>query len=911
MESVTLVPTLPESCQKCKRWALMGPQYHKVLPSIYAHNPEHSNVEAVFVISSPDEENTKAGRVFDVGEAAELFHAFAQRLRINYTIVSVAMCGGQDTVSKRQIEKCREHVAPILEGMDPKCFVLLGETPRDAFLGNAVAIQDAHLNVFKYLRDGRPAVSCLLAPDPRTQFFTKNAKDLRPVLAQMFELLDKIVKGTYVPWNQECDWELINTGSRSSDMWKFKGVLEKLEMDVSFDCEFDVNNEESIMQEGKGALVTIQSAGWSPSEHKYKAVVMDVRDWDVEELRELFHMVFLGKIIVGSFLQIDMQCVWVNTAEVSPQDGNFVNGVKVECFARDWDDGQAVDFMQDQSIRGSGLKNRCARDFQFPNWGVFWHAALKRAAAKGGRGVSSEIPAEEIYTLYEYAANDAYAEIKHWRERGKRAAQDIVLAYAEFKETTITLLELSRQGMKVDVPKLEKYKTKLEGEINVLQIWLDSHPYVLNAGLTQFNSKSPLQVTAVCRHNNIVTSETETGLACVNKDTLPLLAGSKDASKRVGPTQHFFGVLWDQRRKRDMVSKFINPFLLYQNNGWVHPLYSNSKQDETSDTERGTTTSRMASNYPNVMGQIDDPDYMACFPAPEGHVVVAQDFKTGEPVINAYLSQCTPLMQAFELGARHPGHPDSDPYRLFMAKRLGKATGALTKAERNQGKVPWLSAVYGQFPATLAATSNGTITEQDAEGILYEFYQDYPQILAREAEVRRKLFAGDMFISAMGRRRSFKLGRSYAYQHEKHRNYMGWQLVKELRMSPSDAEALRQAGNNEIQGALGIIMFYFMTWFRKYRHSYGLEHWRLFVSIHDSVKFYVPDDERLKGDIARMHDFMSAYWNYLPEQVIKNLGFPDSVHRLPVLQNDGKIGEHQGDMIAMEDAIAGDWEFVA
>jgi DNA polymerase I-like protein with 3'-5' exonuclease and polymerase domains/uracil-DNA glycosylase len=905
---------IDQACLKCRRWEICGPQAMKVMPTVWRSNPAGPKIDVLFIVPSPDRENGLNRETFTRGKAAELFHKMVSRLEINYAVMGVALCGGDEKVTGKQAQYCKQFVEPLIAHMDPGCMVLMGEAPRDSLLDSEVSISAAHKHVFKY-KIGEREISCLIAPDPFSQFFKQGAKDLRPVLGEVYEIAAQIVAGTYVPLGIG-HWGYIGQDFPvDSAKWKFRNFVEALEQEISIDMEWDTSNstDDTIWEDGKGGLVTVQSSGWNPTAHRYETMVVDVRNWEKEDLRDFFKMAFLQKIIVGSFLKIDLQAAWVNTADVQvggPWDGNFVNGVDILNFCRGWEDGHYIVYLQDQSLRGSGLKPRCMTAFGWPDWSVYFNDALKQARKKLGEGqdICSNI---DLETLYLYAATDAYGEIKHWREVGKKLVPGVQMCYDEMKETTRSLLQMERVGLKVDVPKLQAYQARLEGEIAQMQIWLNSHPFVAKAGLVEFNAKSGPQVTAVCRHNDLrdkkgnPVKETETGLAAVNKDTLPWLTWKKP-ELRTTDTQWFFGVIWDQRRKRDMISRSILPFLRYQTNGWCHPLYSPSKQDEVTGEENGTVTSRNVATNPNALAMPKDPEYLECFPAPEGHCIVERDYKTGEPCINAFMSQCPALMNAFLLGAKEPDNPESDVYRVFMASVLNKYAGDLDKPERDAGKVPWLAGTYGQGPEAIAEASG--ITTEEAEGRLYAFYSRYPELLAREAEVRRKLFNGETFITAMGRRRTFPLSRTYPYDHARHRNYMSYQLARELKMTGLDSAKMRESGNNEIQNPLALITFYALNYINRisYQSGIGLLDCKPFLTVHDSIKFYIPDDELLRTRIERLGELMSGLGNFLPEQVLNNLKIPKDI---PVLRTDWKIGESLGTMVEDKKALEGEWEF--
>ena len=124
-------------------------------------------------------------------------------------------------------------------------------------------------------------------------------------------------------------------------------------------------------------------------------------------------------------------------------------------------------------------------------------------------------------------------------------------------------------------------------------------------------------------------------------------------------------------------------------------------------------------------------------------------------------------------------------------------------------------------------------------------------------------------------------------------------------MSGADAEAMRQCGNDPIQCALGVIMFYFLN------HLFNLldvgnsrkvlGDSRPFRTVHDSVALYIREDSELLGKITYISEAMKKFWNYVPKEIRRNLNLPDEI---PVLQNDWKLGYDLGNLVGPND-----WEW--
>lgn len=190
------------------------------------------------------------------------------------------------------------------------------------------------------------------------------------------------------------------------------------------------------------------------------------------------------------------------------------------------------------------------------------------------------------------------------------------------------------------------------------------------------------------------------------------------------------------------------------------------------------STGRSSSSHPNMQNM--PPDIRACFVPEPGNVFVVADFSGMELRIAAALSGDEAMLDAFASG--------QDLHALTAARALGKATGDVTKEERQLGKTVNFGILYGVSASGLVtrglAPDRGT-----AERFLTAFGAAYPQAVAwRKAQGAQALVSGYV-RTASGRKRYFKpVGE--APRHGEYRRE--WEKAR--------AGLVREAGNAPIQG---------------------------------------------------------------------------------------------------------------
>jgi len=143
------------------------------------------------------------------------------------------------------------------------------------------------------------------------------------------------------------------------------------------------------------------------------------------------------------------------------------------------------------------------------------------------------------------------------------------------KRVTKVLWKMEHRGVKIDVPGLEKYKTRLEGMIET-----SSRKFPAD-----FNARSPKSVADFFRSHGFKDSDfarTPTGKFSFTEPWLQ--------------TNDLGRMILNTRKYENLLSSFISPILERHLHGeFIHPSYNQSKQDEF-----GTVSGRLSSSDPNA-----------------------------------------------------------------------------------------------------------------------------------------------------------------------------------------------------------------------------------------------------------------------------------------------------------------------
>ena len=151
----------------------------------------------------------------------------------------------------------------------------------------------------------------------------------------------------------------------------------------------------------------------------------------------------------------------------------------------------------------------------------------------------------------------------------------------------------------------------------------------------------------------------------------------------------------------------------------------------------GTLTGRLSSKGPNIQGFPRKEVFRDIIKAPEGRLLVIADYNAMELRVAAQIANEIKLIEGFKHGA--------DPHRLTAALLLGKATEAVTKAERQLAKAVNFGLLYGQGAKGLSVYARKSfgveLSIEAAERYRRAWFDAYPEIHRWQQEHNRRCSA--------------------------------------------------------------------------------------------------------------------------------------------------------------------------
>lgn len=217
------------------------------------------------------------------------------------------------------------------------------------------------------------------------------------------------------------------------------------------------------------------------------------------------------------------------------------------------------------------------------------------------------------------------------------------------------------------------------------------------------------------------------------------------------------------REYRDLKSKFLDPYLIYEVNGRLHTTYKLGKvvsitEGSGADLSGGTETGRLASADPNLQ-QLKHYIWLRwCICAPKGWVLVELDYSRIELVFLAWRSGDPNLKAAVA--------PGNDPHKI-MGIKIGMLRGLINSPEefetlpesvqfwlRDKGKKANFGKVYGESEAVFAKRNN--LALEDAVLIFQAYDEQFPGVKILFDELDALIATGAPLISCYGRKRYFE-----------------------------------------------------------------------------------------------------------------------------------------------------------
>ncbi len=425
----------------------------------------------------------------------------------------------------------------------------------------------------------------------------------------------------------------------------------------------------------------------------------------------------------------------------------------------------------------------------------------EKARGKEQRSMADLKPAE----ILDYAAEDADVTLRlddALRAKAEALASDYTLgsrplpkALSEVEEPLVkVLIEMEREGVRIDAEALKAYGRELDREI------LDLTQQILAIAGPGFNPDSPKQLGELLF--------VKLGLPGGKKTSTGQFSTDEKTLSRLVDAHPLIGVILDYRACAKLKSTYVDKLpTLTDENGRVHTTYSQSF----------TETGRLSSSDPNLQnipirterGKMIRQAFVA---RDAGHVLISADYSQIELRLMAAFAQDKAMLEAF--------HHGEDIHRDTASRVYDVMPEFVTPAQRAKCKMVNFGIIYGISAFGLAQRLK--VTRREAQNLIDTYFKLYPNIRAymekAVARAREKGYA----TTILGRRR----------------------ILRDINSRNATARqaAERDAMNTPIQGSAADLIKVAMVNIDRALKSANL-HAKMVLQIHDELVFDTPRAE--------------------------------------------------------------------
>ncbi len=465
------------------------------------------------------------------------------------------------------------------------------------------------------------------------------------------------------------------------------------------------------------------------------------------------------------------------------------HGIGVASTVRDT---MLEDYCLDSSARHSldALSERCLGYRPIPI------EALIGEKERGKEQLSmGSLPPEKIL---DYAAEDADVAFRLDSVLRAKVAEAGASAALETSEEPLvkTLIDMEREGVRIDVNALKEYGAGLEKEI------LSLYSSILKYAPPQFNPDSPKQLGdllfGVLGLPADGVRKTSTGQYSTDEKTLVKL-------------EHCHPVIHDileYRACTKLKSTYVDKLpKLIDANGRVHTTYS----------QAFTETGRLSSSDPNLQNipirtERGKPIRKAFIARDDRHVLVSADYSQVELRLMAAFSGDGAMLDAFRRG--------EDIHRDTAARVFDVMPAFVTPEQRSRCKMVNFGIIYGISAFGLSQRLG--IARKEAAALIETYFKQYPKVKAFMEEAVEKARSKGYATTILGRRRTLRDINS--------------------RNATARQAAERDAINTPIQGSAADLIKVAMVRIDKVLRERALRS-RMVLQIHDELVFDVPKEE--------------------------------------------------------------------
>ena len=416
--------------------------------------------------------------------------------------------------------------------------------------------------------------------------------------------------------------------------------------------------------------------------------------------------------------------------------------------------------------------------------------AFKNTVKKGETFASVELA-----QACKYASEDAFITFKLYNLfLEKLKLQDALHLIDEAKNIEMpfmqTLMQMEKDGIKLDASSLEEFK------IEVKQTLDDLTKNIHTLAGSEFNINSTKQ------------------LGVVLFEDLGLPVGKKTKTG-YSTDEAVLNSLVDEHKIIPELLKYREIYKLYST--YVEPLLKLSYEDEnsrihTSFIQTGTSTGRLSSKNPNLQNIPARSELglkiRKAFVASEGKKLIGIDYSQIELRLLAHFSQDKVLIDAFK--------NDKDIHRQTAVALFGEEEA---DAKRGVAKTVNFGLLYGMGQKKLSVTLG--ITTKEAKDIIEKYFESFPTV--------RRFFRSIVDLSKE---------QGYVETLLKRRRYFDYENAKSMFKSAFERESV----NTVFQGSASDLIKLSMIEINKVIKDENLDA-KMLLQIHDELIFEVDENE--------------------------------------------------------------------
>lgn len=932
-----------EACQACGLYNKA--EKYKATPYGVGCNVPGKKISVFVVTDKLYEHESVAGR-FLSDKAGQWVVSMLKLSGVTFIIDAVIRCSAAKPTPKQKVICSEAHLLSNIKKTQPAVIFCLGLDAAQAVLGSKLNINQL---TKAGVLEGPDKIPVVVVDHPSKHSAYRhdqwNGNDLRPAYERAFFQMDYILRhGWTKPVIEfECHKEVEGALLACESIALATPIF-------SWDTEFGIQDDRNVSHHTTKLLS--MGCGWRCPDGSYELHVFDMRDWDVSQRLKVISALLRQSIIVSTFVKIDIQVAFFtslydafngqaaikdlfDTGQIRwlQDQESYGNGLEDQavqyCGAPRWkfETTDALEKIKAEKTipLEEGLTNydyrHLDRDYcnLYQAWDIYWQARV-------------------WWERYAHEDNPAQMreEFDTWPWRRTQAVTEF-------------LCLCERTGIVVDLDYMKLYQNAMESKIKVVEEWIQSHPFVQTLMVTPdpdkpggpvfkpdgsvqlnrqrqpkieppsmllpetgLNPASSLQMRKLFHFLGLeakMKSDKTKEPKIDKRELLRQCGGVATGVARTGRERFFYSILLHRSHKKQLVS-FIAPFTSYAvpartsimgyepGQMRVHTQFKMSKvesgQGGTDDIiEGGVDTGRNSSADPCISNMDKKPIFREAFPAPPGYIFWEVDQASVEPRVLAYNADCESWIKLFEMMEKEPENKEHDLYRVEWAK-FQRAQGKTwiqpgdVDDEARQTCKPLV--LGGMYEATAQGVSGRENIPYDiCKAFMDSFWDGIPEILAYNAEVRRKVFEGEMVVSTSGRQARFDLHQSYLYDHAKYHNYTLERLGHALRMPEDDAHILRKAGNHMTQSTAKDITDVLAIEAVRLLKSRGVRWCAFNNTVHDSLWGYCPDEK-----FRELYFMLKKLAQDL--KLIKKWGIQFNTQRRIILDIEAKVGPTLGSL---------------